>query len=269
MGIAQYLLDFLHNRRETSNCSLAPLPANPHVVRATIKCGAPISPPSSSPCLIHLHKMGKIDSIVQHAPVRRISHHATLLLCFGIATLLLWQSQNIISWLPHHSTQALSPYLTFPRPDDPFQFMPCTADSILPELDDKNAARTWAARFDPEPAHWSWGNATRGSEHRGIYLCGYLDVSLDFTNASDPRIVRLAVSKYQVSGLARAGSTGTGRKSERTIVLNPGGPGGSGTNYLWRTAEQASERFSEGRFDVLGWDPRGELFLEVWLGWGS
>lgn len=96
---------------------------------------------------------------------------------------------------------------------------------------------------------------------RGIYLCGYFDVPLDYTNESDSRIVRLAVNKYQVSGLAqvdgKAATTGAGHKSDRTIVLNPGGPGGSGTAYLWRSAEQISKRFSEGEFDVFAWDPRG------------
>jgi pimeloyl-ACP methyl ester carboxylesterase len=84
---------------------------------------------------------------------------------------------------------------------------------------------------------------------------------LDHTNKSDSRIARLAVTKFQVSGLARVNavknSSSAGRKSERTIVIEPGGPGGSGTGYAWRMAQNVSERFSDGRLDVLGWDPRG------------
>ncbi|KAL7625949.1 hypothetical protein AAE478_002718 [Parahypoxylon ruwenzoriense] len=167
---------------------------------------------------------------------------------------------------------AHSPYGQFPRPNDSFRFIPCTNTTIPPPLDDAEPGRTWARLFDVNPEHWSWGNTTteqnvqEGDPYwgRGIYLCGYLDVPLDYTNKSDSRIVRLAVTKYQVSGLARATmphDTHTryppGSKSERTIVIEPGGPGGSGTSYAWRAAEDITKRLSDGEFDVLGWDPRG------------
>ncbi|KAI1373046.1 Alpha/Beta hydrolase protein [Hypoxylon crocopeplum] len=167
-----------------------------------------------------------------------------------------------------------SPYGQFPRPDDPFRFIPCTNATLPPALDDSNADRSWARLFDPNPSHWSWGNATTSAEQdargddpysgRGIYLCGYLDVPLDYTNETESRIARLAVTKYQVSGLARVdtvlgarGETSAESKSERTIVIEPGGPGGSGTSYVWRAAEGITKRLSDGKFDVLGWDPRG------------
>ncbi|KAK4153349.1 Alpha/Beta hydrolase protein [Chaetomidium leptoderma] len=172
----------------------------------------------------------------------------------------------------YHAEQVdkTSPYGKFPLADDPFHFMPCTVTTLLPPLDDNNARQTWASRFDPNPDHWSWGVPPRDQEHgtargspysgRGIYMCGYLEVPLDYTNKSDTRIARLAVTKLQVSGLAREGdpaSSPAGRKSERTIVIEPGGPGGSGTSYAWRAAQNVTDRFSEGKFDVLGWDPRG------------
>ncbi|KAI1191174.1 alpha/beta-hydrolase [Nemania serpens] len=173
------------------------------------------------------------------------------------------------------------PYGRFPVPDDPFQFLPCTNVTWPPSLDDPNPARSWARLFDPNPEHWSWGRdrsratgegagpATQSGDKysgRGVYMCGYLDVPLDHTNRSDPRIARLAVTKFQVSGLARVDSyvdgpvhmrPGSKSKSKRTIVIEPGGPGGSGTSYAWRAAEDVTERLSDGQFDVLGWDPRG------------
>ncbi|KAI5860588.1 Alpha/Beta hydrolase protein [Durotheca rogersii] len=165
------------------------------------------------------------------------------------------------------------PYGRFPLPDDPFRFVPCTNATLPPPLDDAHPERSWARLFDPDPEHWSWGKTTTTRDaraghdpyaERGIYLCGYLDVPLDYTNQSDLRIVRLAVTKYQVSGLARVHPVvGTrsrlpaGSKSERTIVIEPGGPGGSGTSYAWRAAEDITKRLSDGKFDVLGWDPRG------------
>jgi len=162
-----------------------------------------------------------------------------------------------------------SPYGQFPLADDPFRFIPCTPATVPPPLDDTSAEKTWASRFDPNPDHWSWAplqdgrNTTAGGDPyagRGIYMCGYLEVPLDYSNKSDSRIARLAVTKLQVSGLARQGDTassGAGKKSARTIVIEPGGPGGSGTSYAWRAAQNVTQRFSDGQFDVLGWDPRG------------
>ncbi|KAK4162328.1 hypothetical protein QBC43DRAFT_321752 [Cladorrhinum sp. PSN259] len=164
-----------------------------------------------------------------------------------------------------------SPYGQFPLPSDPFHFLPCTKSTLPPPLNDTSPERTWAAIFDPNPAHWSWGsNSTRNDTipkeddpytGRGVYLCGWLDVPLDYTNKSDTRIARLAVTKFQVSGLAATNDAesnpSAGKKSERTIVIEPGGPGGSGTSYTWRSAEAITKRLSDGKFDVLGWDPRG------------
>lgn len=151
----------------------------------------------------------------------------------------------------HHETPHSS-CGQFPVPDDPFSFLPCTGKTAYPPVDDPNPAQTWAKQFDTDPRHWLWGSrqspapSANGSDSysgRGIFLCGYLDVPLDYTNASEPRIVRLAVTKYQVSGLARVGDSdnnfpSAGRKSARTIVINPGGPGGSGTQFAFVSSEE-------------------------------
>ncbi|KAI0016113.1 alpha/beta-hydrolase [Xylariomycetidae sp. FL0641] len=163
-----------------------------------------------------------------------------------------------------------SPYGRFPVPDDPFHFMPCAYERTFPPaLDDPQPERSWAELFDPNPDNWTWGgeeaeDESEGARRGGIYMCGYLDVPLDYTNTTEPRIVRLAVTKYQVSGLSRkdagehaSNSTTPGSKSERTIVIEPGGPGGSGNLYVFKNAEYISKRLSDGKYDVLGWDPRG------------
>ncbi|CZR58616.1 uncharacterized protein PAC_08508 [Phialocephala subalpina] len=182
-----------------------------------------------------------------------------------------WISSNInigVVNLPGAlSISKISPYGRFPVPGDPFRFIPCTSTSLPPTLEDTDPEISWAKLFDPNPSHWSWGKSksNKTEKHsadpyadRGIFLCGYIDVPLDYTNRSDSRIARLAVTKLQVSGLARTGScSAAGKKSERTIVIEPGGPGGSGTSYAWRAAEEVTERLSEGQLDVLGWDPRG------------
>ncbi|KAJ5752843.1 hypothetical protein N7520_009760 [Penicillium odoratum] len=160
------------------------------------------------------------------------------------------------NWVFRHDPQVQDlPYGLFPQENDPFQFLPCTNTSRPPPLDDSTPQQSWAALFDPNPSHWSWG-----STGQGIYLCGYLDLPLDYHNSSDHRIVRIAVTKFQVAGLAHRNDPRLPLKSyrsERTIIINPGGPGGSGTSFLWETAEEMTNRFSDGQLDVLGWDPRG------------
>ncbi|KAK0731939.1 Alpha/Beta hydrolase protein [Lasiosphaeris hirsuta] len=213
---------------------------------------------------------------------------ATSAIVFFVGLLAAWHlfSMRLFATPLERSgpTECASPYGQFPLPDDPFQFIPCTAASVLPPLNDGDPRRTWSSLFDPNPDHWRWGAAPSNPDpprsrldddryaRRGIYLCGYLDLPLDHLSDSDPRIVRIAVAKFQVSGLARADSrlpphphpyyphrrsVPAGTKSERTIVVEPGGPGASGTSYVWSAAEKITERFSNGRFDVLGWDPRG------------
>lgn len=161
-----------------------------------------------------------------------------------------------------------SPYGTFPRPKDPFRFMPCTKQTELPALDDDDHEASWAERFDPDPDNWSWGNKSdplAGESKdpfagQGIYLCGYIDAPLDYHNSSDKRIVRLAVAKFQVSGLARLDNSslpGAGIKSNRTLVVEPGGPGGSGIRMIWNAGQEISQKYTEGAYDTLGWDPRG------------
>ncbi|KAJ5725943.1 uncharacterized protein N7483_007300 [Penicillium malachiteum] len=164
-----------------------------------------------------------------------------------------------------------SPYGRFPEKEDSFHFIPCTNSTFPPTLEDDHPQKSWAALFDHNPDHWDWGKSTSNNTikedpyaGRGIYLCGYLDVPLDYVNNSDTRIVRLAITKFQVRGLARLDSSRTrsassniGRKTERTIIIQPGGPGNSGTLVARRDAEEFTNRFSDGELDVLGWDPRG------------
>ncbi|GAC93601.1 proteinase [Pseudozyma hubeiensis SY62] len=155
-----------------------------------------------------------------------------------LAVLLLLALHHLCSSRSNHSA---SEWGSFPRTDDPFHFLPCTNTTLPPPLDDPNPLALWTSLFDPDRTHWSFGNSS------GLYLCGYLDVPLDYTSPSDPRIARLAVTKLQHSPIA----------SNRTLIVEPGGPGGSGTNLVWRKAEKDSRMFTDSTWDVLGWDPRG------------
>jgi hypothetical protein len=190
--------------------------------------------------------MGKLDiPSAAHDRHSRRSFVWTSLLFIGLVSLTsLYRHISPFTTTEKHivlkTASLTSPYGQFPLPNDAFHFIPCTSGSILPPLEDASPDKTWAKRFDPNPEHWSWGKSNSSKKvldrkdaysGRGIYLCGYIDVPLDYTNKSDSRIARLAVTKYQVSGLATVGSGGCGssggKKSERTIVIEPGGPGGS------------------------------------------
>lgn len=110
---------------------------------------------------------------------------------------------------------------------------------------------------DSSPFGWRPCSPLNGSDVAGSengesarFYCGTLTVPLDYTNASDPRTVKLAVTKYVADPSSK-------KKSERTLVLNPGGPGGSGGNIVYRKGQQFNELFTDGKYDVLSWDPRG------------
>lgn len=176
----------------------------------------------------------------------------------------------------HHQSNEVDPdtfnypYGVFPRDNDLFNFVPCSALPMhsLPDLDNPDPKGTWGRTgYTDDPSMWAWGKRTGNwsaydctDGTRGISLCGFLDVPLDYTNESDTRIARLAITKYQVSGIPPAECSQeqtAGKPSERTIVYNPGGPGGSGATSALTGGQDYSERLSNHTFDFLGFDPRG------------
>lgn len=49
------------------------------------------------------------------------------------------------------------------------------------------------------------------------------------------------------------------------LIVNPGGPGGSGVGLVLRSGMDFS-RILDGRFDIIGLDPRGKLLVRLyWL----
>ncbi|MFJ8742478.1 alpha/beta hydrolase [Embleya sp. NPDC127516] len=79
----------------------------------------------------------------------------------------------------------------------------------------------------------------------GGFQCGTLQVPLDHAKPDGPKI-KLAVMRKPATGPNRIGS----------LVLNPGGPGGSGLDF----AQYAAMRYPADlrkRFDIVGFDPRG------------
>lgn len=94
--------------------------------------------------------------------------------------------------------------------------------------------------FDAAPIAW------RRCPDDKAARCGTLTVPIDWNAGPEHGSVKLAV--------ARARATGPGKRLG-TLVVNPGGPGGSGVDFVLER-DQLSKRLRE-RFDIVGFDPRG------------
>jgi pimeloyl-ACP methyl ester carboxylesterase len=87
----------------------------------------------------------------------------------------------------------------------------------------------------------TWSDCGSGFE------CGQLLVPRDYAAAGGPALV---ISLIRLPALDRARRIGS-------LVVNPGGPGGSGTDFVRRSAERLFDDAVRRRFDIVGFDPRG------------
>ena len=89
------------------------------------------------------------------------------------------------------------------------------------------------------------------------YECYYLHAPLDHLNQTDSRTARLAVISYPAGGGKTAKEDVLG-----TILLNPGGPGGSGISFLSSSGARynhistgaALDKMMKGHYHLLSWD---------------
>ncbi len=79
------------------------------------------------------------------------------------------------------------------------------------------------------------------------YECAFARVPLDYDEPDGPR-TRIA--------LARVAATDPARRIG-TLFLNPGGPGGSGVDLIFGGYGDYMMQRLNGRFDIVGFDPRG------------
>lgn len=108
---------------------------------------------------------------------------------------------------------------------------------------DTTATTGLPAGWTPEPLRWSRCKGHPGSATR--LQCATLKVPLDWSNPTGAQI-DLAIAKVPASG--------PGRDRLGTIVTNPGGPGGSGVEFV--ASSPFGGKLSQ-RFDQVSWDPRG------------
>ena len=83
------------------------------------------------------------------------------------------------------------------------------------------------------------------SDCGGGFQCATLQVPLDYSNPQGRSISLALLRKQATDPSRRIGS----------LLLNPGGPGGSGNDFLRRDVALFTEL--NKRFDLVAWDPRG------------
>lgn len=97
------------------------------------------------------------------------------------------------------------------------------------------------------PAHIGFGPCPPGVGEATRIECGTLDVPLDYHHPGG-KVISIAVSRIKASGAPE--------ERRGALLVNPGGPGGSGLDYA--TSKRAKMPDSVQRsYDIIGFDPRG------------
>lgn len=112
-----------------------------------------------------------------------------------------------------------------------------------------DAAASSSSPVTPAPApaglEQFYGQKLSWSGCGGSFQCARLTVPVDYARPAGGSI-QLSVLRLRASGDDRIGS----------LVVNPGGPGGSGVDYARAGRSVISDALRE-RYDVVGFDPRG------------
>ena len=78
------------------------------------------------------------------------------------------------------------------------------------------------------------------------FTCGMLNVPLDYTDAESNTTLKLEMVRLRALKQPSKGS----------ILVNPGGPGESGRDFIAGLAGQIVMIATGGEFDLIGFDPR-------------
>ncbi|KAG8698244.1 hypothetical protein FRC09_007334 [Ceratobasidium sp. 395] len=98
-------------------------------------------------------------------------------------------------------------------------------------------------RFAPRQQGIKWGPCDNDNSTR---LCGQFEVPLDYGNVAVGK-ASLKVILYPAFNTPKLG----------TLFVNPGGPGGSGVDYILGSAGTTIMTTAGGSYDIVSWDPRG------------
>ncbi|TRM59951.1 TAP-like protein-domain-containing protein [Schizophyllum amplum] len=105
------------------------------------------------------------------------------------------------------------------------------------EVIEHDAEIDWFSCGDLDP-QYSYGDELN-------ITCGYYNVPLDWADDS-VGTASLAVVLYPATKDRRG-----------TMFANPGGPGGSGVEYILEFGPNISSKVIGGHYDIVSWDPRG------------
>ncbi len=112
------------------------------------------------------------------------------------------------------------------------------------EAPDSTPAPDATVGVDPELADF-YTQKLDWSGCGGDFQCATMEVPLDYDDPGGD-VVEIAVLRSPATGDERRGS----------LVVNPGGPGGSGVDYARAARSVATEAVLES-YDIVGFDPRG------------
>lgn len=106
---------------------------------------------------------------------------------------------------------------------------------------------------EPKNGEIRWNQTCGDRTDSPLFECGTLYAPLDYTSQNDTRQARISVIRY------KAGGGKTKREDVLgSVLLNPGGPGGSGFDLLGNTrVANLFDHYMDGRYDLVSFDPRG------------
>lgn len=97
----------------------------------------------------------------------------------------------------------------------------------------------------PNPSTLLWGPCEDGVDR--LYQCATVAVPLDYSDPAGPAVA-VALIRYPADPAKRDGA----------VLVNPGGPGASGFDFVAVAGSRIDEQMGLARrFDIVGFDPRG------------
>jgi pimeloyl-ACP methyl ester carboxylesterase len=135
-----------------------------------------------------------------------------------------------------------SPSTNSPLANSPSRFRPLVLAAALAAA--MFAAPASATTSTAAVPAIDWGSC--GDDITGVD-CATVEVPLDYDQPNGPKTT-LALARVPASDPAR---------KIGTLFVNPGGPGGSGVDLVLFGFGDFLNQTLQGRFDIVGWDPRG------------
>lgn len=98
--------------------------------------------------------------------------------------------------------------------------------------------------FYSQGIDWQPCEGGKNADPNATFTCATINVPLDYEHP-DGQTIQIALKKQAA-----------GREALGSLFINPGGPGGSGVNFVDSASSLLSQRLMDS-YDVIGFDPRG------------